>query len=187
MMCEKLRQEFMEAVLSGPETLSTAAQEHLRSCPACAAELASFQGTMSLLDEWQAPEPSPYFNSRLMARVREEASTPAPGWLAWLRRPMVAVTAAVLMASGNFESAAADLQEVTAEMQRLNIILYEAFLNSILAQGLRAAGKLSQARSVIDGAIERSEQTHVRWYLPEQWRLKGEVLLAQDGPEGGHP
>jgi predicted ATPase/DNA-binding winged helix-turn-helix (wHTH) protein len=94
-----------------------------------------------------------------------------------------AFTAAVLMASGNFELAVADLQQATTEMQRLNFVLYEAFLNSILAQGLQAAGKLSQARSVIDGAIERSEQTHVRWYLPEQWRLKGELLLAQDGPE----
>ncbi len=100
MMCEKLRHEFMEAVLSGPETLSPNAQEHLRSCPACAAELASFRETMSLLDEWQTPEPSPYFNSRLMVRVREEASAPASNWLAWLRRPMVAVLAAVLMAVG---------------------------------------------------------------------------------------
>jgi predicted anti-sigma-YlaC factor YlaD len=100
MMCEKLRHDLMEAVLSGPETLSLEAQEHLRSCSACAAELASFQETMSLLDEWQAPEPSPYFTSRLMARVREEAASPARSWFAWLRRPMVAVVAAVLMALG---------------------------------------------------------------------------------------
>ncbi len=100
MMCEKLRQEFMEAVLSGPETLSPAAQEHLRSCSGCAAELASFHETMSLLDEWQTPEPSPYFTSRLMARVREQAATPARSWFAWLRRPMIAVAAAVLMALG---------------------------------------------------------------------------------------
>jgi|SRR5271165_550052 len=100
MMCEKLRQELMEAVLSGPETLSPEGREHLRSCSACAGELAAFQRTMSLLDEWQAPEPFPYFNSRLMARVREEASAPARSWLAWLRRPLVAVAAAVLMALG---------------------------------------------------------------------------------------
>ncbi len=100
MMCEKLRQELMEAVLSGPEAVSAEAQEHLRSCSACAGELASFRETMALLDEWQAPEPSPYFNSRLMARVREEAAAPAQGWLAWVRRPMVAVAAAVLIALG---------------------------------------------------------------------------------------
>ncbi len=100
MMCEKLRQQLMEAVLCGPQTMSAEAQEHLRSCSACANELASFGETMALLDEWRAPEPSPYFNSRLMARVREEAAAPARSWLAWLRRPMVAVAAAVLMTLG---------------------------------------------------------------------------------------
>ena len=100
MMCDKLRQEFMEAVLSGPETVSAEAQEHLRTCAACAFELAAFQRTMGLLDEWQAPEPSPYFNTRLMARVREEAAAPARGWFGWLRRPFAAVAAAVLIAAG---------------------------------------------------------------------------------------
>ena len=100
MMCEKLRQEFMEAVLSGPETVSLEAQEHLRTCAACAAELASFGNMMTLLDEWQAPEPSPYFGSRMMARVREEAASPARGMFAWLRRPLAAVVAAVLIALG---------------------------------------------------------------------------------------
>ncbi|HZP24682.1 MAG TPA: hypothetical protein VFB04_14640 [Terriglobales bacterium] len=100
MICEKLRPELMEVVLSGPETLSAGAQEHLRSCAECAAEVASFRETMTLLDEWQAPEPSPYFRSRLMARVREEAAAPAHGWLAWLRRPVAAIAAAVILAAG---------------------------------------------------------------------------------------
>ena len=100
MMCEKLRGDFMEAVLSGPETASPQLQEHLRSCAACARELASFQQTMSVLDEWQAPEPSPYFSSRLRAQMREAAAMQPGGWLAWLRRPVVAAAAVVLVAIG---------------------------------------------------------------------------------------
>src|ERR1035438_4004029 len=100
MMCEKLRDDFMEAVLSGPETVSPQLQEHLQSCPACARELASFQQTMSVLDEWQAPEPSPYFSSRLRARMREATAMQPSGWLAWLRRPVAAAAAAVLVAAG---------------------------------------------------------------------------------------
>ncbi len=100
MNCEKLREEFMEAVLSGPAAASPELREHLRSCAACAEELASFQQTMTLLDSWQAPEPSPYFSSRLRARLREEAAAPALGWLAWLRRPVLAAAAAVLIAVG---------------------------------------------------------------------------------------
>ena len=100
MMCEKLRQEFMEAALSGPQAVSPPAQEHLRTCSVCAAEMASFQQTMGLLDEWQAPEPSPYFNTRVLARLREEAAAPAQSWFGWLRRPVAAISAAVLITVG---------------------------------------------------------------------------------------
>ena len=100
MKCEKFRDELMEVVLSGPEADSPSMQEHLRSCARCAGELVSLQQTMVLLDEWQAPEPSPYFSSRLHARLREEAALPARSWLAWLRRPVAAAAAAVLIAVG---------------------------------------------------------------------------------------
>ena len=100
MKCANIREQFMEVVLSGPEAASLEVQEHLRNCAACAEELVSFQQTMALLDEWRAPEPSPYFGSRLRARVREEASAQPAGWLAWLRRPVVAAAAMVLVGVG---------------------------------------------------------------------------------------
>jgi anti-sigma factor RsiW len=100
MMCEKLRQELMEALLSGPQSVSPEMQEHLANCRACAAELASLQQTMSLLDEWQTPEPSPYFNTRLRARIREESLVPQRNWFAWFRRPVLAGAAALLLGLG---------------------------------------------------------------------------------------
>jgi len=100
MKCENIREEMMETLLSGPEAASPEVQEHLRSCAACAQDLASFRQTMALLDEWQAPEPSPYFGSRLRARVREEAAAQPAGWLAWLRRPVVAAAAMLLVGVG---------------------------------------------------------------------------------------
>ncbi len=101
MNCEKLRPELMEAVLSGPEKMSAGLREHLHGCTACTEELASFGQTMALLDEWQAPEPSPYFSSRLRARVREEEAKRSPfPWMSWVRRPMVATAAVALIALG---------------------------------------------------------------------------------------
>lgn len=100
MKCEQLRQDFMEVVLSGMQSVSPETQEHLRSCPACAGELASLQRTMGLLDEWQAPEPNPYFATRLQARLREESLSPTRDWFAWLRRPALAAVAAVLIMVG---------------------------------------------------------------------------------------
>lgn len=100
MNCQEIRSELMEAVLSGPESVSSSARQHLQSCAACSQELASMQQTMAVLDEWQAPQPSPYFSSRLRARLREEsAKTPSP-WLAWIRRPMLATAAVALIALG---------------------------------------------------------------------------------------
>ena len=67
---------------------------------ACAGKLEEFRKTMALLDEWQAPEPSPYFDVRLQARLREEMAKPQAGWLAWFRRPVLAAALTVLMAIG---------------------------------------------------------------------------------------
>lgn len=91
----------MEALLTGPQSSSPELQEHLASCKACAAELASLQQTMNLLEEWQTPEPTPYFNTRLRARIREEALAPVDrSWLAWFRRPVLAGAAALLLGLG---------------------------------------------------------------------------------------
>jgi hypothetical protein len=55
---------------------------------------------MALLDEWKAPEPSPYFDVRLQARLREEMAKPQAGWLAWFRRPVLAAALTVVMGVG---------------------------------------------------------------------------------------
>jgi anti-sigma factor RsiW len=100
MKCGNIREELMEAVLNGPELATPAVQEHLAMCSACAEEVASLRQTMVLLDDWQAPEPSPYFSARLRARMREEHATQSVGWLAWIRRPAVLTAAAALLAVG---------------------------------------------------------------------------------------
>ena len=55
---------------------------------------------MALLDEWKTPEPSPYFDTRLQARLREEMAKPQTGWAHWFRRPVLAAALTVLMGVG---------------------------------------------------------------------------------------
>jgi len=100
MKCGKIREQLMEAVLSGPELATPAVQEHLATCSVCAQEVASLRQTMDLLDEWHSPEPSPYFSARLRARMRTEHAHQSVGWFSWLRRPVVVTAAAALMAVG---------------------------------------------------------------------------------------
>lgn len=55
-------------------------QEHLAECAHCQGELEQLKATMNLLDAWEAPEPSPYFLTRLGARMREEREAAPAGW-----------------------------------------------------------------------------------------------------------
>jgi anti-sigma-K factor RskA len=98
MKCEEIR-ELMPELATGAG-MSPEIGGHLASCDACAGKLEAFRQTMALLDEWQAPEPSPYFDVRLQARLREEMAKPQAGWLAWFRRPALAAALTVLIAIG---------------------------------------------------------------------------------------
>jgi predicted anti-sigma-YlaC factor YlaD len=93
MTCKEVHEHLLEAA---QENSVAGLNEHLSSCANCAQELESMRRTMALLDEWQAPEPSQYFDSRLRARLREAAAE-RRSWLAWARGPAVAFALALLM------------------------------------------------------------------------------------------
>jgi hypothetical protein len=99
MKCEEIH-EMMPDLASGSMGMTPEIGGHLAGCGACAGKLEEFRQTMALLDEWQAPEPSPYFDVRLQARLREEMAKPQANWLAWFRRPVLAAALTVLMAIG---------------------------------------------------------------------------------------
>lgn len=90
----------MPDVAAGFSQPTSDESNHLAGCTACAEQLKGMRATMSLLDEWQAPEPSPYFEVRLQARLREEMAKPQAGWLHWFRRPVLAASLTVIMGIG---------------------------------------------------------------------------------------
>ncbi len=66
---------------------------------------------MAMLDDWKVPELSPWFDARMMARLREEQQRAPEGWFARLRdrflygntatlKPMLAGAMAVLLVAG---------------------------------------------------------------------------------------
>ena len=99
MNCNEIR-ERMPDVAAGFGEPTADEGKHLESCGACAEQLKAMRSTMALLDEWQTPEPSPYFDMRLQARLREEMAKPQAGWLQWFRRPVLAAALTVLMGVG---------------------------------------------------------------------------------------
>jgi hypothetical protein len=99
MNCKELRQRIPD-VAAELAKLNAEESKHLASCEVCAGKLQEFRETMALLDEWRVPEPSPYFDVRLQARLREEMARPQPNWLQWFRRPVLAAALTLLMGIG---------------------------------------------------------------------------------------
>ncbi|MGB7584408.1 MAG: hypothetical protein WBM11_06155 [Terriglobales bacterium] len=88
--------ELIPDLAAGLDGMTPEVSDHLKSCAACTEKMAEIRQTMALLDEWRVPEPSLYFETRLMARVREEKGQPT-GWWQWVRKPALAASLAVLM------------------------------------------------------------------------------------------
>jgi anti-sigma-K factor RskA len=101
MKCIEIR-ELLPDLAAGFAAAEPEVNDHLRSCVDCAGTLAEFRKTMTLLDEWEAPEPSPFFDMRLQARLREEAAQKRSRWLTWmnLRRPALVASLAAIVVVG---------------------------------------------------------------------------------------
>ena len=100
MNCKDIR-ETLPDVASGAAVLTPELNAHLSHCDQCAEKFADLQATMALLDEWAVPEPSPYFDVRLQAKLREARQAPVRvGLLQWFRKPAFSIAATLLLAAG---------------------------------------------------------------------------------------
>jgi hypothetical protein len=111
MNCRICQTEMPELLLDPASASSAAARTHLNTCSDCQKEFASFQATFALLDTWQTPEPSAYFDQKLAVRLREEQAMPPAGWFERLQtrlllntgrqfRPALVGTMALLLLLG---------------------------------------------------------------------------------------
>ena len=103
--------EKLADLLFDPKAVPAKVHAHVAECDHCKNELAELKAAMGLLDQWTAPEPSPYFLSKLDARMREERAAAPAGWFARIRaafaygsgnhvRPLAAMALTVLLFIG---------------------------------------------------------------------------------------
>jgi hypothetical protein len=103
--------EQLANLLLDPSAASASVRAHVEGCDGCRREVDELRATMGLLDAWKAPEPSPYFLTRLEARQREAREAEPAGWFALLRdrfvygtgthvRPLAAMALTVLLFVG---------------------------------------------------------------------------------------
>jgi hypothetical protein len=79
--CTEMDSKLADLLLD-PASAPAKVQSHVAECGDCRSELEKLQATMALLDTWEAPEPNPYFVTRLQARMREERQAAPAGWFA---------------------------------------------------------------------------------------------------------
>jgi anti-sigma factor RsiW len=73
--------------VAGRDAFADGFQTHLDGCEACRTQLAEMRATISLMDAWEAPEPNPYFLTRLNARLDEEREAAPVGWpMSWIEK-----------------------------------------------------------------------------------------------------
>lgn len=91
MNCKSCQNEFESLLLDAPGAgiAKSAAQEHLAECPVCREELAGLRKTIGLLDFWEVPEPSAYFDQKLAVMLREEHAKAPAGWMERLREHLL--------------------------------------------------------------------------------------------------
>jgi hypothetical protein len=122
MTCPEIKNNLAEVVYES-RPLPEEIRKHLEECAGCTAELAEMEATWKLLDEWQAPEPSAFFDAKLYGRLRtEQATAPASllerakAW--WLystnlqMRPVAAGALAMMLAVGGGTFALLDRETV---------------------------------------------------------------------------
>jgi predicted anti-sigma-YlaC factor YlaD len=100
MKCSSISDQLPDVAL-GTTPAPPEVEAHLAECRECADTLLALRSTMTLLDEWKAPEPSAFWDVRMQARLREEQRKAASsGWLQWFRRPVLSVAVACSLVVG---------------------------------------------------------------------------------------
>lgn len=110
MICRTVKSKMPDLLLA-PELVAADVRTHVEACADCAQELRELQATMALMDDWDAPEVSPYFDGRMQVLLREEKEAEPAGWWERLRarfaygekmstRPLAAAALALVLAVG---------------------------------------------------------------------------------------
>ena len=111
MICKDCKFALADLISDPTAPAPQGVRVHLASCPDCTREFDSMKSTFALLDHWQAPEPSAYFNQKLSVRLREEQGLAPAGWFEKLKlrlllntgrqmRPALAGGLALLLVAG---------------------------------------------------------------------------------------
>ena len=158
MNCTDCRKLFPDLLLDSASVPS--AQTHIETCLDCRNEMQSLQSTFELLDLWEVPEPSPYFDQKLAVRLREEQQNPPEGWFEGMRsrllfntsfqlRPALAGALAILLVAGI--GTAVDLSGFPSHKVQMSATVNDLQILDKNDQALQTMDQLLQDEGSADG------------------------------------
>ena len=75
------------------------------------------------------------------------------------------------------------LRSALDELHETGSILRDSAFLCALAEGLAGTEQVVEGLAVVDQALERSESSEQRWCIAELLRVKGELVLLENGPD----
>jgi hypothetical protein len=161
MNCIDCKSAIFDLLLDPASPTDATVQAHIESCADCDRDFKEMKATFALLDTWQAPEPSPYFDQKLAVRLREDEALAPAGWFEQLKtrflfntgrqfRPALAGGLALILLVGggtlaNLSSFSHSTPETSATVQDLQLLDKNA-------QTLQTMDQLLQEDSPADDA-----------------------------------
>ncbi len=91
---------------------------------------------------------------------------------------------ALLARRGNAEAGVQLLHPVLGRQSSTIFHINHSFLAAELAGALGCSGKTAEGVAVIDAALASCERTEEGWYLAELLRVRGDILLMEEGHGG---
>jgi len=110
MNCQEVKTSLPDLLLA-PKSVAAEVRAHVAGCEECSREVKELEATMALMDDWKAPEVSPYFETRMAVLLREEQQAAPAGWLERIKarflfgnhvsmRPLAAAALALIVLAG---------------------------------------------------------------------------------------
>jgi hypothetical protein len=165
MICKDCQSVFLDLLLDTSAPSNAAARSHIESCADCKREFKSLEATFALLDAWEAPEPSPYFDQKLAVRLREEQAMEPAGWFERLKarllfntgrqfRPAIAGALALILVVGG--GTFADLSGFSHPRPQISATVQDLQLLDKNDQALQTMDQLLQDDGSVDDATPPS-------------------------------
>jgi hypothetical protein len=161
MNCTDCKSEIFDLFLDPTSPANATVRAHIESCADCEREFKSMKATFALLDSWEAPDPSPYFDQKVAVRLREEEVLAPAGWFERLKarflfntgrqfRPALAGALALILLVGG--GTWADLSGFPHSAPETSATVQDLQLMDKNAQTLQTMDQLLQDDSPADDA-----------------------------------